>query len=75
MATGHVCAFPWLHAANKLLEAEAVRRGFPPMQVVVEDTSVDDLHHAASWTAVGTYLEKITLDTVDVHLPFRSSAQ
>lgn len=75
MATGHVCAFPWLHAINKMLEAEAVRRGFPPMQAVVEDTSVDDLQHAANWTAVATYLETITLATLDVHLPFRASAQ
>ncbi|DBB00809.1 TPA: hypothetical protein ACH3X1_000738 [Trebouxia sp. C0004] len=32
VATGHVCVFPWIPTVNKVLEAEAVRRGHPPLQ-------------------------------------------
>ncbi len=70
-----MCAFPWIPTVNKLLKAEAVRTGHPPMQTYVEDTSVDDLHHAANFTAVASYLETITLENLKVHVPFRSVSQ
>ncbi len=44
------------------------------MQTYVEDTSVDDLHHAANFTAVASYLETITLENLEVHVPFRSDS-
>ncbi|DBA78406.1 TPA: hypothetical protein ACH3X2_007903 [Trebouxia sp. C0005] len=75
IATGHVCAFPWIPTVYKLLEAEAVRRGHPPMQTYIEDTSVDDLHHAANFTAVASYLETITLESLEVHVPFWSDSR
>ena len=71
MATGQVCAFPWVPTVHKLVEAEAVRRGFPPLQAYIEDTSIDDLQHAANWTAVAGYLETVTLDTLEVHIQLR----
>ncbi len=69
LATGQVCAYPWLHAVNKMLEAEAVRRGEPPMQRILDDTTDDDLQHAANWAEVASYLDTITMDNMNVHVP------
>ena len=44
------------------------------MQTYVEDTSVDDLHHAANFAAVASYLAAITLENLEVHVPFRSDS-
>ena len=57
-----------------LLGAEAVRIGHPPMQTDVEDTSVDDVHHAANFTAVARYLATITCESLEVHVPFKSDS-
>ena len=68
-ASGQVCAFPWLPAINKLTEAEAVRRGELPMQVLMQDTTVSDLQKAAEWENVADYLEGITEQHLNVHVP------
>lgn len=41
----------------------------------MEDTSIDDLQHAANWTAVTGYLETVTLDTLEVHIQLRSESR
>ena len=69
LGTGMVCAFPWMPAINKLVEAEAVRQGEPPMQTFIEDTSVSDLQHAADWADVEHYLQGITEENMNIHLP------
>ena len=43
------------------------------MQAVIEDTSVCDLQHAANWTDLIHYLEGITIDSLDVHVPLLNS--
>ncbi len=57
-----------------LLDAEAVRIGLPPMHTYVEDTSVDDVHHAANFAAVARYLATITGESLEVHVPFKSDS-
>ena len=52
-----------------MLEAEAVRRGEPPMRVLLEDLSLDDLQNAANWAEVATYLTTITVDDLNLHVP------
>ena len=40
------------------------------MQSYLEDRTTDDLQHAANWAEAGSYLETITLDSLNVHVPF-----
>ena len=75
LCTGMVVGFPWLPAINKLVEAEGVRRGEPPMQAFVEDTSGSDLQHAADWTDVDQYLISITERDMNRHVPLLKPGQ
>ena len=69
LATAQVCAYPWMPGLTKMIEAEAVRRGHPPMQTILEDASCDDLQHAANWADAVRYLEGITSNDVGRHVP------
>ncbi|DBA95502.1 TPA: hypothetical protein ACH3X3_013360 [Trebouxia sp. C0006] len=69
LAVAQVCGFPWLPAVNKMLEAEAVRRGEPPMRTLLEDTTLDDLENAANWAEVATYLTTITVQDLNLYVP------
>ena len=70
LATGLVCAFPWLFRMSELVKAEAMRRSLPSHQEIIEDTSMSDQQHAANWAEVVLYLESITEHDLDVHVPF-----
>lgn len=69
LATAQVCAYPWSPGLTKMFEAEAVKRGCTPMHVVLEDTSVHDLQHAANWADAVRYLETIRSEDLNVHVP------
>jgi len=69
LAVAQVCGFPWLPAVNKMLEAEAVRRGEPPMRTLLEDRTLDDLENAANWAEVSTYLTTITVQDLNLYVP------
>ena len=43
------------------------------MQLILEDTSVDDLQHAANWTDAVRYLDSIRLEDLKAHVPFMHS--
>lgn len=71
LATGFVCAFPWLFRMSSLITALVVREGLPSREELLSDTSVSDLQHAANWaTTVPCYLEEITEHNLDIHVPF-----
>lgn len=69
LATAQVCAYPWLPGLTKMMEAEAVRRGYPPMQAILEDTSCEDLQFAANWADAVRYLDTITSNDSSRHVP------
>ena len=75
MATAQVCAYPWLAALTKMMEAEGVRRGHPPMQAILEDTSYEDLQYAANWADAVRYLESISINDLSRHVPLPRALQ
>ena len=68
-ARGMVYAYPHWPKHDIMLEELAQGRGQPSMQELLEDTSVDDLQHAANWEQVIAYAKTVTLANIHEHVP------
>lgn len=68
-ATATVYAYPFCHKHDAILEQLAADRGEPSVQALLEDTSVDDIQHAANWQEVVKYLTTIKLEDLSHHTP------
>lgn len=74
LATGFVCAFPWLLRMSELIQVEVARRGPPSLQNLSADyDSIRAEQHAANWAQIPRYLEQLTEHDLDVHVPFLAS--
>ena len=68
-AKSMVYAFPVWPKHGLLMEQLATERGLPAMQELLDDTSVDDLQHAANWEEIVRYATTITMETIHDHVP------
>ena len=68
-AVSMVYAYPHWPKHGAIMEHLASERGQPPLQELLDDTSVDDLQHAANWEQVVTYASTITMQTINGHVP------
>lgn len=69
-ATAFVYAYPWLPMHTTSLEAIAAERGGEPSQTALEqDTSIQDLQHAANWEDVVAYLTTLDMESFSRHVP------
>ena len=68
-AMAMVYAYPTWPKHWLLMEQLAEERGCPSKQELLEDTSVDDLQHAANWEEVVRYATTITMETIHDHVP------
>lgn len=68
LATAMVHAYPWV-VSHLTLEVLAKDRQQPSMQELIDDTSVDDLQHAANWEEVLTYLKTIAMQNLHEYVP------
>ena len=69
-ATVMVNSFPKPVDPNKVLELVAQRRNEPSVDVLMSNSRVDDLQHAANWETVKEYFETLNPSNVHVHCPF-----
>ena len=67
-----VYCYPYWPKHELMLEQLVAERAEPSMQSLLEDTSADDLQHAANWQDVTQYLATITNDNIHDHVPLLS---
>lgn len=67
-AAALVYAYPW-SPPHKAIEVLALDRGEPSIQELMNDTSLDNLQHAANWEEIISYLKSITMDNYHGHVP------
>ena len=72
-AAAMVYAYPWT-PPHKAIEMLAADRGEPTVQALLNDTSLDNLQHAANWEDVINYLTTITTDNYHGHVPLLKHA-
>ena len=68
-ATAIVYAYPYTPKHELMLEELAASKGEPSTQSLLEDTSIDDIQHAAHWEQIKQYLTIITMENVSEHVP------
>ena len=71
-AKAMVYAYPHWPKHWLMMDQLAGERGWPSKQQLLEDTSVDDLQHAANWEEVVRYASTITMETIHDHVPLLS---
>ena len=61
--------YPFPLQRDRLLASLAASRGEPSVQDLLNDESKSDLQHAADWQQVITYLDTVTVSSLEVHVP------
>ena len=61
--------YPFPLQRDRLLASLAASRGEPTVQDLLNDESKSDLQHVADWQQVITYLDTVTVSSLEVHIP------